>query len=198
MSLGEMTQHGSDGFGGCRAIAILTAAGMVFGCLAFGATEQWSYCVLQIVAGTVGVAWCVTGRRGVRILLVCSLLAAVGLCQIISLPEGVLGRLAPFSFHARDTLRLINIDPEGWNISVDPGATIRSAAWCFSLALVVVAVASASRCGTARKIIVGAMAVIGAGTLVLGIVFVKAPVYVALGFHDMTGPLRPWKNPLPP
>jgi O-Antigen ligase len=192
----DMTQLGGSSFGGDHAAAVLIAATVVFGCLAFGGTEPWAGAVMQIAIGAIGIVWCIAGKRGARVLLVLSLPAAVGLLQIMSLSENALGLLAPFSFRARDTLRLIGIKPGSWSVSVDPGATTLSVVWGFSLAVVVAAVACASRSAAARKIIVGAVAITGAAVLLVGVITVKAPPYVALGHHNMTGPLRPWKNPL--
>jgi len=179
------------------AVVLLLSAGIVLAPLAFGATQVWARAALEMLCAAIGLLWLAGGGRRAGMLLLALLpVLAVGLLQVIPLPASVLSVLAPLSFEARQSLGELGVAHVPSVASLDPGATIGAMRSLFLWAVVVAAVADvATRTAAARRLAL-ALAASGGFVLVLGLVFHGHRPYTALGFHDMTGPLRPWKSPL--
>ena len=172
-------------------MTVLILAGAAFGSLAFGATEDWSVALLQLVAVAIGGFWLLSGGREARVLFILSLPALFGLLQLIPLPN-VLQSIAPYSF---ETWRNALPDGSTFRLTCDIGATVRESVRLFMLASVCTAVAVLSRNRTNRHRILIALALLGVVLFALGAIF-PGDENTVMGFHDMTGPVRPWKSSL--
>jgi len=181
---------------GLYAITALTMVGILFGPVAFGATQAWSMAVLELIAAALGVLWLVSCPKDRRILIPLSALAVVGALQLVPLPGPVLSILSPLSSEARDLLNGAEAGGACACISVDAGATLSAIRRVFLSAMVVAAVAGVTRARRYARLLAGTVGIVGAIVIALGLAFAHGRPYTALGFHDMTGPIRPWKSPL--
>jgi hypothetical protein len=173
-------------------------AGLVFGPLCLGSTLPLPRFALQIVMALIGVCWLLSDERHSGLLLVPILAILPALLQLIPMPRFLLFTISPLARHAEELLLDIGIGSRFPCISMDPGATAAAAAQLFLVMTVIVAVAATAAGRIQRRRIAWALGIMGIVVLALGIIFSHAPMYRVLGLYDMTGPIRPWKNPLLP
>jgi hypothetical protein len=190
----------------------LLALGAVAAPLAFGATQVGAYCALQILVALATVCWTLTPGGGkLRRLWLPLAVAGLGLMQLVPLPASPLRRLAPFRTDARLTGATMTGSgmtvsgqtgaeaaggPGGGSVSVHPARTLSALRRCLMLALVVVIVADLGRGELERRILLRSIAAAGTLVLILGLVVGAGPDGKALGFHDMRGYWKFYKNPL--
>lgn len=175
----------------------LLAFGALAAPLAFGATQVGAYCALQILVAVATLLWTFSpqGGRSRRLWLPMAV-AALGLIQLVPLPESPLRWLAPFRADARLTGAEMTGVPGGGSVSVHPARTLEALRRCLMLALVVVMAADLGRGERERRILLRAIAAAGLLVLVLGLIVGAGPNGKALGFHDMRGYWKFYKNPL--
>jgi hypothetical protein len=175
----------------------LLAVGAVAAPLAFGATEVWAYCALQILVAVAAVLWILSpsGGRPRRLWLPLAV-AALGVIQVIPLPASQIRWLAPYCAEARLTAAELTGSPGRGGVSVNTAQTLAALRRCVTLALVVVMAADICRGERERRVLVGSIAAAGTLVLVLGLVIGAGPKSKALGFHDMRGYWKFYKNPL--
>ncbi len=172
-------------------IVVILLTGAAFGSIAFGATQDWSVALLQLCAVAVGGIWLLSGGRDARALLILSLPALFGLLQLLPLPDA-LKPVFPGAFKSW------NSAPGGddtFRLTCDIGATVKETVRVIMLASVCTAVAVVSRHRTTRDRILIGLALLGVLIFALGVIF-PGDENTVMGFHDMTGPIRPWKSSL--
>lgn len=173
-------------------------AGLGFGPICLGATLPWPRFALQIVMALIGACWLLSGGRRSALLLAPVLAILPALLQLIPMPRFLLFAISPLARRAQNLLLDVGIGSRIPCVSMDPGATAAAAAQLFLVMTVLVAVATVAASRIQRKRIAWALSIMGIVVLALGIVFSHARMYRVLGLYDMTGPIRPWKNPLLP
>ena len=181
-----------------RAAAAAVLVGIAFGPIAFGATEVWSACALEIIAALAGVFWIFSRMPKLGLLLLPASVVGLGILQLFPLPSSWLALVSPLSHDAHTSLLEITAANLFRCVSVHPGATLAAVRRFFLMAMTVAVVADVTRSRSPRRVLAWTVAMVGVGVLLLGILFSGGRRYVVLGFHDMTGPIRPWKNPLLP
>ncbi len=185
-----------------RSIAEATAVGLlvlliVGGPVAIGGAPGWARLGLDILAALATLLWAVSARRSPWLLAVPLLATAVGLLQILPLPDGLLIGLAPVS-GGRWKVALEGIAAARGRISVDPHVTAVSLRQLLLGLSVVVMVADLGRVPWLRRWLLGALAVSAVVILALGLAFPvkKGDGHALLGRYPLDGPLDFWRSPL--
>lgn len=178
------------------AATVLIMLGVVLGPLAFGATQVWAYGSLQILVCLAAAVYLFSSSSRTRLLPLVAAVLGVGSLQLIPLSDWLLERGSPMAMEARQaTLPLVG-DHALRCISLSPGATVASMRQALVLLIAAGLVAGLARRRALRLALASSLAFVALFVLVLAIVCASGDRYVALGVHDMTGPLRAWKNPL--
>jgi len=187
------------------AATTLIALGVVLGPVAAGATEAWSACALQSLAAIAAILWAISRPKRLWLLTLPAGVVLLGILQLVPLPGPVLAAVSPLSFEADAALGRVGLSPVLACVSVNPGATLAATRLILVLAVTVAVVADVTRDRRRRHALAWSVAAAGIVVLVLGIAFsghkMGRPSLgrkggVLLGLHDMSGPIRPWKNPL--
>jgi O-antigen ligase len=194
---GQRSPHSTNRSWAALCATGLLALGALAAPLAFGATEVGGYCALQILVAIAAVFWIVSprGDRPRRPWLPLAV-AAIGLIQLLPLPASQLRPLAPYSAEARESAADLIGQLGRGSVSIHPARTLAALRRCMMLALVVVMAADLSRFERERRFLLRAVAAAGMLILVLGLVVGAGPNGKALGFHDMRGYWKFYKNPL--
>lgn len=176
----------------------LLAAGAVLAPLAFGATEVWAYCSLQLLVAVAVVLWGLSRDKTARRLWLPLAVLLVGAAQVIPLAGASLERAAPLSFEARQQIgALVDVPPDG-TISVNAAHTLAALRRVLMVAMIVVVVADVASVERYRRWLIRCIAAVGVLVLLLGILVGDGPERKALGFHDRDGYWKFYKNPLLP
>jgi hypothetical protein len=174
-----------------RAIAaVLLMLGSLFGPLAFGATQVWSLCLLQLLTVLAAIAWLASGAPNRRWLWLPVAVAAVGYLQVSSLPGAWLNSLAPLSSDVRAALRAQERTPPSVRVSLSPGKTRLATRQACLAALLFIAASGVARDPRLRMCVVWAAGCSGVFVLLLGYATWNSRTGPLLGFHDMRGPCR--------
>ncbi|MSR58651.1 MAG: O-antigen ligase domain-containing protein [Planctomycetaceae bacterium] len=176
--------------------AALLAAGVIAAPLAFGATEVWGYCGLQLLVAAAVVCWILSGAGSWRGLWLPAAVAAVGAVQLIPLSGSMLAAVSPLSARAQAEARELTHRPSSGCVSVDVERTSAALRRCLMLALVVVMTAGVATGERLRRILFSSLMTIGVVILLLGLLVGAGPQRKALGFHSLDGYWKFYKNPL--
>jgi len=179
--------------GAAALVVLLVVAGPV----AIGGAPGWARLGLDVVAALATTLWAVSARRSPLLLAVPLLATAVGLLQILPLPDGLLVGLAPVS-GGRWKVALDGIAGARGSISVDPHVTAASLRQLLLGLGVAVAVADLARVKRFRQWFVGGLAVSAIVILGLGLVFPvkKGEGRQLLASYRLDGPLEFWRSTL--
>lgn len=176
--------------------AWLLAIGAVAGPLAFGSTESWAYCGLQILTALAAGFWMLGRPRIVWMILLPLAAAVLGALQLAPLPESFVSQIAPRTFEARqEAQQLTGLAAEN-RVALDYSRGEAGLRRCLMLALIVVIVSDLAREERYRRRLMMGVALSGAVILALGLTLRAGPGDKALGFHQMQGVFRHYKNPL--
>lgn len=178
------------------AATVLIMLGVVLGPLAFGATQVWAYCSLQILVCLAAAVSLFSSSSRTRLLPLVAAVLGIGSLQLIPLSDWLLERGSPIAMETRQAVRPLVGDDALRCISLSPGATVASMRQAIVLLIAAGLVAGLARHRALRLALASSLAFVAVFVLVLAIVCASGARYVALGVHDMTGPLRAWKNPL--
>lgn len=178
------------------AATVLIMLGIVLGPLAFGATQVWAYCSLQIIVCLAAAISLLSSSSHTRLLPLVAAVLGIGSLQLIPLSDWLLERGSPMAMESRQAVLPLVGDDALRCISLSPGATVASMRQTLILLITAGLVASLAQHRALRLALAWSMAFVAVVVLVLAIVCASGDRYVALGVHDMTGPLRAWKNPL--
>lgn len=177
-------------------IVCLLAATNIAAPLAFGATEVWAYCTLQIVAGAAALLWIVSGGRRSPWLWIALAVCVLSVAQVIPLPAPLLARMSPLAAGAQRQAHELTGRPPIACVSIDRAGTFAALRRCLALALVAALVSDLSRSPAIRRALLISVGTAGAAILILGLALGDPPGYKVLGFHDMAGYWKDYKNPL--
>jgi len=162
--------------------------------LAFGATQAWSICGVQVVSALAAALWLLSGPSQTRLLWLPVAGLALMLVQLVPLPESWLATLSPLAYRFR-------IPPFAGELplrcaSLNPGATLDAGRELFAFSLLAIMVADLAKRARARLAIGWTLTAIGVVILLLGFWFAGSVAGVVLGLHDMRGGQYFWINPL--
>lgn len=181
---------------GIAVAAVVVAC--VAGPLAIGGAPGWARLGLDVLVALATLAWALSGRRSPWLLALPMVALAIGVLQLVPLPDGLLLGIAPVSA-GRWKVALDGIPGVSGRIAVDPHATALSLRQLFfGLALVAV-VADLGRVPRWRRWIVGALAAAAVAILVTGVAFPvnkKEGSVRLLGIYPLAGPLDVWRSPV--
>lgn len=178
------------------AAAALLAVGAIAAPLAFGATQVWAYCALQILVAVAVACWSLSDARSWRLLWIPAAVAGLGLLQVVPLPASVLNRVSPLSSRAQASARQWAHRSSTGCVSVDVernGAALRR---CLELGLVVVTVAGVAGDDRLRRLLYWSVAAIGVVVVLMGLLYGSGTDGKTLGFYSMDGHWKSYKNPL--
>ena len=175
-------------------VAVLLGLIVVGGPLMFGAAEPWAYGTLQIIAALSSLLWVLTRPAASQIGWLAAAFA-LACIQVTSLPESASRIVAPVSNRAAAEAASLIDRPEA-SIAVNRGECL--AAWrrTFCLAWLVFIAAGLAHIDSLRNLLIRSLALSGVVVLLLGLVFGKGSGGKALGFHDLRGDWKEYKNPL--
>lgn len=177
------------------AICILGVA-VGFAPLAFGATQAWSRAIVEGLAGLSAICWLGGKAHRLRCLWLPAAVAALGLVQVVPIPEGALAAVSPFARQKwREAREATGLECSA-RLSVAPAHTLAVLREAFVFALVMAMLAELAQHDWAARGLAWCLAGAGWVVLLLGLAtwpFRGAPL---LGFHDMRGPLKSYKSPL--
>lgn len=177
-------------------VAVLLGAGVLAAPLAFGATEVWAYCSLQVLVAIALVLWGLSRDKTWQQMWLPLAVVLLGTAQLIPLPGALLERAAPLCFEARQKIGPLVDSSTNGTISVDAAHTLAALRRCLMLALVVVVVTDLAQVDRYRQWLIRCVAVVGAIILFLGLAVGAGSERKALGFHEMDGYWKTYKNPL--
>lgn len=180
--------------GWCAALLLAIAA--IAAPLAFGATEVHSYCALQVLVAVATILWIASGARPGWPVWLPLAVAALGAAQLVPLSADRIQRLSPLCANARKTVEPLTERPIEGGVSVNAARTFAALRRCLMLAAVVVVVSSLARSERTRLVLLGCVALAGVTILLLGLIVGPGTDHKALGFHDMDGVWKFYKNPL--
>lgn len=178
----------------------LVALLAVVGPLVIGGAPGWARLLLDGLAAIAAILWAISAPRSPRVLALPLLAAAVGVLQLVPLPDGLLVWLAPVS-GGRWKVAHEGISGAWGSISVDPHATGIALRQLLFGAAVVSVVADLARDGRYRRWLLGSLAVSALTILGTGVAFptnkteAQGKGRMLLGFYDLAGPLDFWLNP---
>lgn len=151
------------------AMLAVVAFAVVVGPLAHGGVEWWSLALLQTAAGVVGlVALFVYGPR-MRLLWLPLAITAVGLVQVLPLPDSVVRIVSPVSADAWLTASETVGRHLPSRISVDPGETAAAFKQLFLMALLLVLAVELARDSRKVRILTWVLATVGLLVLAWGL-----------------------------
>jgi len=179
-----------------RLATLLVMACALFGPLAFGATQVWAWAALECGAGGIILLCLVRGRVSARLSLLPVAVLVIGILQVVPLPASILKLISPLSWSLQNGLDNSSAADALNCVSLNCGATLSALRRLFLMAMTVLSVAALARHSRYKRAIAWTLALTGIAVLLLGILFSGSKPYRVMGFHDMTGPIRPWKNPL--
>ena len=180
-----------------QAIVWLLAVAAVAAPACFGASGIWARWTLEAAMTLAAVLWSASRLRPAALTLLPLAVTAIGLLQIVPVPDSLLVRVAPISAGAWK-VALGGSPADAGCISVDPGATL-TAIRRLLLALAIVAVVSdLGRVPKYRLILTRALATSGIVILLAAMIFGRGqPDFTMMrGLVSLRGPIHPLHSPL--
>ncbi len=176
-------------------VALLGIAAVV-GPLAFGATEVWAYCGLQVLVAVAAVLWAFSGPKQWSLLWLPLAVVVLGTIQTISLPRPLIEHVSSLSDNAQTTAQTLTSRRAIRCVSVNTSNTQAALRRCLMLALIVMITADVAQIARFRRWLLTCVASVGATILFLGLIVGEGFDNKALGFHDLRGVYKQYKNPL--
>lgn len=173
----------------------LVCGAIVIAPLALGATGAWSRLAVEAVLALTTVAWCAVARPTLGQLLIPCGALGIAAVQLVPLSPSLVVKVAPISAGAW-LVANSETGGSGVRISIDPGATVLSAARLFLGIAATLAMAAVARDRSRRNAFCAAMAISGALIWSLGVAFpATTSGRSALGFVSLAGPITDWVDP---
>jgi O-antigen ligase len=176
--------------------AWLLCAAAVLAPVALGGTWVWGRLALELTMAAAVVAWALSARRPLPLVLLPLGIAGVVLLQLVPLPDRMLTFLAPVSAGAWK-VALQGLTPAWGSISIDPGTTAIGMRRLLLGLATVAALADLGHQVPLRRRLTWSIAMSAAVIWCLGFAFPANKQHrVMLGFIDLNGPIKYWKTPI--
>lgn len=180
-----------------QAIVWLLAVSTVVAPASFGASGIWARWTLEAVMTLVALVWSVSGLRPAVLTLLPLGVAAIGLLQVVPLPDSVLVRVAPISAGAWK-IAIAGSQANPGCISVDPAATLIAVRRLLLASAIMAVVSNLGRVPIYRLILTRAVAASGIAILLAAAIFGRGREDFTMmkGLVSLRGPIHPLYSPL--